>query len=96
MPTATPDSMTPRKRLSALMQQHAQENGLLYGESWLELDRCFSRRYRVSLFKMRKSYCEDHGLKLTLPAFLEEAHRLDQVLAIAQEMTGNGKMGPPA
>lgn len=86
--TAYFHDLTPRQQLNDLMHKYAQANGLPYGESWWELERRFYRRHRLKVSCSRWSYCRDHQIRLTLPAFLETTHRLDQALEIAHEMTG--------
>lgn len=81
--------LTPRQQLNDLMHKYAQVQDLPYGESWRELDRRYHERHRVNLSFMRWSYCQDHQVRLTLPAFLETTGRLGQALTIAHEMTRN-------
>lgn len=87
--TAYFKNLTPRQQLNDLMHKFAQANGLPYGDSWREFDKRFYERHRVKVSYMRWSYCQDHQVKMTLPAFLETTRRLDQALVIAHEMTGN-------
>ncbi|MCK9362109.1 MAG: hypothetical protein M0P74_00680 [Syntrophales bacterium] len=87
--TAYFENLTPRQQLNDLMHKFAQVNGLPYGESWREFERRFYIYHRIKVSYMRWSYCQDHQVWLTMPAFLEATERLDQALAIAHEMTGN-------
>jgi len=87
--TAYFKDLTPRQQLNDLMHKYARANGFPYGYSWREFERRYEKRYRIKVSYMRHSYCEDHQIKLTMPAFLETTHRLDQALAIAREMTEN-------
>lgn len=92
--TAYFKDLTPRQQLNDLMHKYAQANGLPYGKSWREFERRFQERHRVRISYMKWSYCQDHQVKLTLPAFLETAQRLDQALEIAHTMTDNMMRSP--
>ncbi len=87
--TAIVQNLTPRQQLNDLMHKYAQANGLPYGKSWREFERRYEERYRIRVSYMKWSYCRDHQVKMTLPAFFETTQRLDQALAIAHEMMGN-------
>lgn len=84
--TAEVKTLTPRQQLNDLMHKYAQANGLPYGDSWREFERRYEKRYRIKVSYMKWSYCQDHQIKMTIPAFLETTQRLDQALAIAHEM----------
>lgn len=91
--TAYFQNLTPRQQLNDLMHKYAQVNGLPYGESWREFERRYEKRHRIKVSYMKWSYCQDHQVRLTMPAFLETTERLDQALAIAHEMTGDFMKG---
>lgn len=86
-------NLTPRQQLNDLMHKYAQANGLPYGESWRELEIRFQERHRIRISFMKWSYCQDHQLKMTMPAFLETTNRIDQALAIAHDMINNNMRG---
>lgn len=87
--TTEVQTLTPRQQFVDMMHKYAQANGLPYGESWREFERRYEKRHRIKVSYMKWSYCRDHQVRLTMPAFLETTEHLDEALAVAHEMIGS-------
>lgn len=82
-----------RKELCELMQRYAVLFGIPFKESWRELDRQFLHVHHAGLYRMLHCYCEDHRVKMTLPAFLEETNWIDEALGVARAMVAERSKG---
>ena len=81
------DNLPPRRRLNAMVHLLATSSGKTHPQVWQEIGRRYKRRHHMSLWYMRRSYCEDHNVEMTMQAFLETTGRLDQAIGIVRELS---------